>query len=300
MRNVKRRTIGLLGLGVMGSAIAKRLIGLGWEVWGYDIDPGATSRAAATGVLVKTATELRLVDVLLSSLPDDQAVNKALTGPGGLINHLRPKATLIETSTILPGTIRSIGHACRKRHIHLIDCGISGGPEEAEAGTLILLVGASTDDLDETRPLLRRLGTVSHVGDIGDGKTVKLVNNIMTMGNILIAAEAFALGTKAGIPGDRLFNVLSTSGGRSHQFLKRFPRLLERDFTGRFTLRLGAKDLKLALDLAASVGATMAATALASEVFGVAAQTYSPDEDIVAVAKLYESAATTASRVGSQ
>jgi 3-hydroxyisobutyrate dehydrogenase-like beta-hydroxyacid dehydrogenase len=120
------------------------------------------------------------------------------------------------------------------------------------------------------------------------------------MGNILIAAEAFALGTKAGIPGDRLFNVLSTSGGRSHQFLKRFPRLLERDFTGRFTLRLGAKDLKLALDLAASVGATMAATALASEAFSVAAQTYSPDEDIVAVAKLYESAAIAASRVESQ
>lgn len=292
MRDANRGTIGLLGLGVMGSAIAKRLIGLGWEVWGHDLNPDAASRAAAIGVLVTTATELRVVDVLLSSLPDDEAVNAALTGPEGLANHLRPKATLIETSTILPGTVRAIGEVCRRRHIHVIDCGISGGPEEAEAGTLILLVGASTDDLDEALPLLSCLGTVSHAGDVGDGKIVKLVNNVMTMGNILIAAEAFALGTKAGIPGDRLFHILSTSGGRSHQFLKRFPRFLERDFTGRFTLRLGAKDLKLALDLATRVGATMTTTAVAREAFGVAAETYSPDEDIVAVAKLYESIAT--------
>ncbi len=292
MTTVNRRTIGLLGLGVMGSAIAKRLIGNGWEVWGYDINPVAESRAAAAGVLIKTAYELRLVDVLLSSLPDDGAVKAALTGPEGLVNYLRPKATLIETSTILPATVRSIAHDCRMRHIRIIDCGISGGPEEAEAGTLVLLVGASTDDLEKTKPLLSRLGTVSHAGDIGDGKITKLVNNVMTMGNVLIAAEAFALGTKAGIPADRLFNILSTSGGRSHQFLKRFPRLLERDFTGRFTLRLGAKDLKLAQELATTVGLTMGATAVVRETYGLAAQTYSPDEDIVAVAKLYESVAT--------
>jgi 3-hydroxyisobutyrate dehydrogenase-like beta-hydroxyacid dehydrogenase len=293
MRNVNTRTIGLLGLGVMGYAIGKRLVGLGWEVWGHDINSDAASRAAAIGVVITTATEFRSVDVLVSCLPDDGAVNAALAGSEGLVNHLRPEATLIETSTILPDTVRSIAEACRERHIHIIDCGISGGPEEAEAGTLILLVGASTDDLSEAMPLLSGLGTVSYAGDVGDGKIVKLVNNVMTMGNILIAAEAFALGTRAGIPGDRLFNILSTSGGRSHQFLKRFPRLLERDFTGRFTLRLGAKDLKLALDLATRVGTTMAATALAREAFGVAARTYSPDEDIVAVAKLYESATTT-------
>jgi 3-hydroxyisobutyrate dehydrogenase len=123
---------------------------------------------------------------------------------------------------------------------------------------------------------------------VGDGKAVKLVNNVMMMGNVLVAAEAFNLGLRAGIPAQRLFDILSVSSGRSHQLEKRFPHLLERDFAGRFSLRLGEKDLTLAMALAKEVGAPMIATATIRQAFADAARLNSPDEDVVAVAKLYE------------
>ncbi len=281
--------IGLLGLGVMGSAIARRLIGVGLQVWGSDTNPTAENRASKIGVGIATVEQLRSVDCLLTSLPDDNAVKTALLGPDGLVGWLRPGAMIIELSTVLPDTVRAVDLAGVKRSIRVIDCAVSGGPEDAEAGALGLLVGARRDDLAEATPLLNHLGRISHAGEVGDGKTVKLVNNTMTMGNVIVAAEAFNLGVKAGIPQQRLFDILSISGGRSHQFIKRFPHLLRRDFAGRFSLRLGEKDLNLALELAMEVGATMIATAMITQLYSTAARLDSAEEDIVAVAKLYES-----------
>jgi 3-hydroxyisobutyrate dehydrogenase-like beta-hydroxyacid dehydrogenase len=281
--------IGVLGLGVMGSAVAKRLIGLDLQVWGRDIDPAAEMRAREIGVTIAGARQLHSVDALLTSLPDDEAVTATLLGPDGFAEHLQPGALLLELSTVLPATVRAVDRAGAKRGVCVIDCAVTGGPEGAEVGTLVLMVGARPDDLAEATPLLQRLGTISHAGEVGDGKTVKLVNNIMMMGNVLVAAEAFHLGLKAGIPPQRLFDILSISSGRSHQFEKRFPYLLKRDFAGRFSLRLGEKDLTLALALAGEVGATLIATPTIRRLFADAASLNSADEDVVAVAKLYES-----------
>jgi 3-hydroxyisobutyrate dehydrogenase len=273
----------------MGSAIAKRLVGMGLRVSGRDINQAAEKRATDIGVTIVTSGQLQSADFLLTSLPDDDAVTDALLGPDGFAERLRPGALIIELSTVLPATIRGVDHAARKRGVRVIDAAITGGPEGAEAGTLVLMVGARSDDLAEATRLLKCLGTISHAGEVGDGKTVKLVNNTMMMGNVLVAAEAFHLGLKAGIPPQRLFDILSISSGRSHQFEKRFPYLLKRDFAGRFSLRLGDKDLKLALALAEEVGATMVATATIRQLFAAAARLNSADEDVVAVAKLYES-----------
>jgi 3-hydroxyisobutyrate dehydrogenase-like beta-hydroxyacid dehydrogenase len=281
--------IGLVGLGVMGLAIAKRIVSLGFRVWGRDIDPAAEARAAAIGVTIATLEQLRSMDALLISLPDDSAVTNTLLGQDGFTRTLPPGAVIVELSTVLPETVRAVGRAGAARSVRVIDCAVTGGPELAETGTLVLIVGALPRDLAETKWLLDCLGTVCHAGEVGDGKAIKLVNNTMTMGNLLVASEAFNLGVRAGIPAQRLFDILSISGGRSHQFVKRFPNFLKRDFAGRFSLRLGEKDLKLALVLAEEVGASMPATAMIRQLFSEAARLGSSDEDIVAVAKLYES-----------
>jgi 3-hydroxyisobutyrate dehydrogenase len=280
--------VGLVGLGTMGGALAGRLLDTGHEVWGRDVDPAAMRRAEARGVRPAAPEELARLDVVLTSLPDDDAVTTALLPPNGLLARLRPGSTLVETSTVLPATVRALDQAARRRGIAVVDCALSGGPAEAAEGTLALLVGARPEDLERTRPLLELLGTVQHAGRVGDGKAVKLVNNVMTMGNVLVAAEAFTLGVKAGIEPRRLFAILSRSGGRSHHFLKRFPYLLERDFTPRFGLRLGEKDLRLALALAEATGAALPATATVHQLYRVAIALGSADEDIVAVARLYE------------
>ena len=119
-------------------------------------------------------------------------------------------------------------------------------------------------------------------------KTVKLVNNMMTMGNVLVAAEAFAVGLKAGIEADVLFSILSCSGGRSHHFVKRFPKALDRNFEPGFSIRLGEKDLSLALDLARGLGVPVPTTALVQQMYRTAMSEGLAAEDIVAVSKVFE------------
>ncbi|HSR25032.1 MAG TPA: NAD(P)-dependent oxidoreductase [Candidatus Eisenbacteria bacterium] len=281
--------VGVVGLGVMGRAVSRRLLATGREVRGYDPDEEASRQAAALGVVVAGRAALAELDVVLTSLPDDGAVRTALDAPEGLTARLRRGATIVDLSTVLPRTVRVVEEAARTRGVHVVDCAVSGGPAEAAAGALVLLVGSrDEEDLERVRSLLQSLGTIQVAGAVGDGKAVKLVNNVMTMGNVLVAAEAFTLGVKAGIEPRRLFHVLSESGGRSHHFLKRFPHLLARDFEARFSLRLGEKDLRLALALAEEAGAALPATATIHQLYRAAIALGSPDEDIVAVARLYE------------
>jgi len=272
----------------MGCAVSRRLLAVGHEVRGLDISLEATRRAAALGVTPAAAGELADLSVVLTSLPDDGAVAAALLPPDGLAARMRHGATIVELSTVLPRTLREVDAAARRRGVRVVDCAVSGGPAEAATGALVLLVGARDEDLAAVRLLLEPLGTVQHAGAVGDGKAVKLANNVMTMGNVLVAAEAFVLGVKAGVEPRRLFEILSVSGGRSHHFLKRFPHLLDRDFEARFSLRLGEKDLRLALALAEETGAAMPGTAAIQQLYRAAIALGSAEEDVVAVARLYE------------
>jgi 3-hydroxyisobutyrate dehydrogenase-like beta-hydroxyacid dehydrogenase len=281
-------TVGVVGLGVMGRALSRRLLASGHEVRGHDVSAEATRQAAALGVVPESRDRLAEVAVVLTSLPDDAAAEAALMPPDGLVARLRPDAAIVELSTLLPRTVRAVDEAAHPRGVRVVDCAVSGGPAEAVAGSLVLLVGARDDDLEFVRPLLDVLGTVQRAGGVGDGKAVKLANNVMTMGNVLVAAEAFTLGVKAGVEPRRLFDLLSVSGGRSHHFLKRFPWLLDRDFEARFSLRLGEKDLGLALRLAEETGAVLPATALVRQLYRAAIALGSAEEDVVAVARLYE------------
>ena len=114
------------------------------------------------------------------------------------------------------------------------------------------------------------------------------MNNVMTMGNVAVAAEAMVLGVKAGMDPQRLFDILSTSGGRSHHFLKRFPNVLAGDFAPRFSIALSRKDLGLAARLAESLGVPMLTTAVVRQVYEAAAAAGLDGQDMAAVTALFE------------
>jgi 3-hydroxyisobutyrate dehydrogenase len=278
---------GVVGLGAMGGNVAARLAEAGWDVYGDDVDPEAVARAGVRGGLADAGAALPFV---LTSLPDDEVLLDVALGADGLIGRMARGSTLVDLSTVLPATIRRVEVAGRARGVRVVDCAVSGGPAEARAGGLVLLVGASDEDLAGCRGVLAPLGTVRHAGAVGLGKTVKLVNNVMTMGNVLIAAEAFALGVRAGVEPERLFEILSGSGGRSHHFLKRFPNVLARRFDPGFSVRLGEKDVRLALELARGESSPMAATEAVHRVYASACERGLAGEDIVAVIKLMEGA----------
>lgn len=280
----------VVGLGNMGGSVAARLAETGHDVVGYDPDVSARDRAAqagvtATGVLAEAVTD---AGVVITSLPNSAIVRSVWLGDGGLVRLAPRGCFVVELSTIDPTTMRDLAADARTAGLRVLDCPVSGGPGEARKGTLSLIVGGHEADVEEIRPLLNDIGaTVSYTGDVGTAKVVKLVNNMMSMGNVLVAAEAFAIGVEAGVEPRRLYDVLSASGGRSHHFTKRFPKALDGDFQPGFTMRLGEKDLTLALELARSVGLPAPAAATARDLYGIAVAEGFADDDIVALLNLY-------------
>lgn len=285
------RKVGFVGLGNMGSAMAEAVLKGGYEVAVYDINAEATSNLESLGAqrVSDPGSLAAQADFVLTSLPDAQAVRDVYVGEKGLLSGVRSGTVLVELSTIDPVTTEELEGTVSERGAVLLDVPVSGSPAEARRGELVLTVGGERKALDAVEPILKCFGrTVRYVGPAGAAKIVKIVNNMMTMGNVLVAAEAFSVGVKAGIDPDVLFEVLSASGGRSHHFTKRFPNALAGDFKPGFSVALGEKDLGLALELARSLGVPSPTTGLVRQMYRIAISEGLSSEDIVAVLKLFE------------
>ncbi len=277
--------VGILGLGAMGGSMADRLADLGFETIVHDLSAAAVQRAVDHG---GRAGDLPGdAEIVISSLPSDPAVLSVLTSPAFSKADGRGR-TLVEMSTILPSTMEKVRDVLAPRGWSLIDAPVSGGPADARNGTLTLMVGAEDAALRSAEPVLGKLGAIERVGAVGQGKAIKLVNNVMSIGNVVLAAEAFVLGEKLGIEPRRLYDVLSRSGGRSRNFNQRIPRVIERDFASRFSVALSEKDLRLALSVAHETRYVMPLTAVIHQMCEMAIADGLEGEDIVAVAKIYE------------
>jgi 3-hydroxyisobutyrate dehydrogenase len=283
--------IAVIGMGQMGSGMAGRLKDCGHDVVGYDIGTEQQARMADAGFRMAGSIKEALAGrtVVLSSLPDPKAVRDAWLGADGIVGNAPEGSLCIELSTIDPHTMREVGEAAARRGLAVVDCPVSGSPAEARAGKLILIAGGDRSHVERAKPLLRLLGSDwKHTGEVGTAKVVKLVNNMMSMGNVLVAAEAFALGVAAGVAPDKLYEVLSVSGGRSHHFTKRFPNALKGDFNPGFKMELGEKDLALAIELGRSLKLPTPTASTVRELFALALAEGLRGKDIVALLSMYQ------------
>ena len=283
--------IAVIGMGQMGSAMAERLSEVGLDVLGYDINAQTRQRLADRGVRVSDSLQAALAGrrVILTSLPDPKAVRAAWLGERGIVALAEPGNLCIELSTIDPATMREVAEAGTQRKLAVVDCPVSGSPNEARHGKLVLIAGGERSIVDRAMPLLLHLGeTCRYTGGIGTAKVVKIVNNTMSMGNVLVAAEAFTLGVAAGVEPQTLYDVLSVSGGRSHHFTKRFPNALKGDFNPGFKMELGEKDLALAIDLGRAIKLPTPAASIVRELFALALAEGFRGQDIVALLAMYQ------------
>jgi 3-hydroxyisobutyrate dehydrogenase len=277
----------------MGSAMAARLQEKGCDVLGWDVDAAVRERCAAQGLAVGQSLVQVLAgrSVVLTSLPDAAAVRRAWLGADGIAALAQAGAVCIDLSTIEPAAMKEVAQAAAERGpdvLGVLDCPVSGGPLEARAGTLIVMAGGDPAVIERLSPVLRLLGgAIRHTGDVGTAKVVKIVNNMMAMGNLLVASEAFSLGLSAGVEAAKLFEVLAESGGRSQTFTKRFPHALRDDFEPRFKMELAEKDLSLGIALARSEGVPSPAAALVREMFGLALLEGYRGKDVVALLAMY-------------
>ena len=290
MADIQR--LGFVGVGLMGGGMARRLLKAGNALTVFDIDPVKIHSLKALGAhpAVSPKEVGAKSSIVLSSLPDSSAVRNTYLGPEGALEGSSPGSVMIDMSTVDPETSRTIYQAAAKKDMKYLDAPVSGGPKEAESGKLVITVGGERSAFEECKQIFDTLGSPIHfAGPSGSGNIVKLVNNMMAMGNVLIAAEAMVLGVKAGMDGQTLFNILKTSGGRSHHLEKRFPNALARNFEPGFTVDLAKKDLALAIDMARNLSVPVLAAHLNQQLYSISSALGNGQKDCVSIINLFES-----------
>jgi 3-hydroxyisobutyrate dehydrogenase len=249
--------VGFIGVGAMGSAIAGRLLG-SYELHVNDRNPAAADELVAHGATFASADEIAAGSrVVVLSLPGPAEVTGLLLGPDGLAARLAPGSVVIDTTTSTPTADAQIVAALAERGIGFVDAPIAGGVRRAKAGTAALLVGASDDVFAGIKGLLLTVTSeVIHVGPVGSGHAMKLVNNLLNNCNRFAALEAVRLGQACGIDQDTVVDVLNRSSGRNYATENTFPQLLSGGSyrPQGFTVELMRKDIHLANELADGLG----------------------------------------------
>ena len=252
--------VGFLGLGLMGGRMALRLAHAGSPLVVWDRTPAKTEALVAAGA----RTGRRPVDVgrsvgrgiVLTMLRDGPAVRSTVLGRSGVAKGLLPGSLLVDLSTVAPGESRALSQELAPLGIHFLDAPVGGSLDAAESGSLTFFVGGDPAHVDRARPLLAHMGhELHHLGPVGQGSAMKLVNNLLTIGHVAMAAEALVLGERLGIDRARAIELLLRGGGRSAMLERKRTQLLERRYDPQFRLDLARKDLRLIEQAARGAGA---------------------------------------------
>ncbi len=255
--------LGFIGLGNMGSRIAKRLLDHAYQVSIYDMDrTKAEALVAQGGVLANNILELaRGADVLLSCLTNDEAVRSVYTGPHGVLAGAQSGTTVLEMSTISPETSREVNSLAAAGGIEVLDVAISGSTPAAEEGILTLLVGGDQELFLAAEPLFQAIAKRYFLlGRSGAGTAMKLVVNTLLGVGMQAIAEAVVLGEKTGLDRERLLEVLSQTAVIAPAHLGKLRTVATHDYSPQFPLRLMNKDFQLILEAAAHEHISMPVT----------------------------------------
>ena len=286
-----RTHIGFIGLGAMGGNMARRLAGLGFTVAGYDPSDTNAKRSGDAGVkIVDTpAAAADGADFVLSSVPDPAAIRQSYLGPDGVMTRVRSGMILIDLSTIDPATWREVAAAAAKHGVACLDAPVSGGPADAGSGKLVFLIGGEASVIEKSRAVLDALGnTFHHVGPLGSGLIVKLVNNVISAGVRAVTFEALAMGIKNGLSLETCTAVLQKGSARSATTELALPKLLKGDFSVSFTLALMHKDVRLATKLGNDSATPMMLANIVRELFQTVINEHGADKDTQTLVKLFE------------
>lgn len=284
-------TVAVIGTGRMGTAFARRLVAAGATVIVQNrtrsrADDLAATLDGAVQVVETPAEAAAAADVTISMLADDAAVRAAYAGPSGAIEGARPGGVLVDMSTVLPATLRSLETAVRATGAGLLDAPVSGSVTLAESGQLTLMIGGETADLERARPALELLArTIFHLGPLGTGAAMKLAVNAVIFGLNGAVAEGLALAEAAGIDRGVAYDVIAAgAAGAPYVGYKRQAFVDPEHAPVAFALELAQKDLRLIGETADAVGQPMPQTSVNLDVIRAAARAAGEDADLATVA----------------
>ncbi|WP_094604878.1 2-(hydroxymethyl)glutarate dehydrogenase [Sporomusa silvacetica DSM 10669] len=286
------KSVAFAGLGAMGKPIAKNLLQAGYSVTVFDIcqevvqelisqgaQGAANPREAASGK-----------DIILMSLPNAAIVENVLLQEAGLLAGSHQGQIIIDLSSVTPGHTQKMAKLAAAKGVHYLDAPVSGGVAGASAGTLTIMVGGEAAVLEDCRELLNVIGKkIYHVGPVGAGDTMKLVNNLLLGINMVAVTEALTLGAKAGLDPNTMLEVISVSSGRSYALEAKVPGfILPGSFEPGFAIDLQHKDLAMAIQTAEELGIPLKVGNMAQAIYEEAQVKGLGRKDISAVITLLE------------
>jgi len=265
-------TLGLVGLGHMGGSMAARFLAAGYSVFGESRDRGHAQDLVHEGLSWRdTPREVaEAADVLFTSLPDDDVLELVASGPDGILAGLAAEKVWVDMSTVSPQASRELAERVHALGAAMLDAPVSGSVPQVQAGTLTIMVGGDEQAYERVEPILRELGTPTHIGENGQGLVLKLAINISLAVQMLAFAEGLLLAERAGVDRKLAVDVMTQSAIASPMLKARAALLFNLPEEAWFDVRLMEKDIVLALDAARALHVPLPSAAAADELLTVA------------------------------
>ena len=241
--------IGFIGLGIMGKPMALNLIKAGYSLSVLSKSGAAAELVEAGAQAFSTSKELaQQCDIIITMLPDSPDVEQVVSGAEGVLEGIKPGALLIDMSTISPSVARNIYESMQAKGAEALDAPVSGGQVGAVGATLSIMVGGKAAAFERALPLFQAMGkNIIHIGEPGAGQMTKACNQMIVGMTIQAVAEAFALAKKAGVDLEKMREVLLGGFAQSRILDLHGKRMIERNFTPGFKIKLHKKDMGIAL-----------------------------------------------------
>jgi 3-hydroxyisobutyrate dehydrogenase len=261
-------SVGFVGIGIMGSGMARNLVAKGHDVvvWNRTRERAeAIVGASIAGSPREVAERCEVVAICVSDTPDVEAV---LGGDAGILAGLGEGSLVVDHSTISPSATHRFAALAAEKGAALVDAPVSGGSEGAANGTLSIMVGGTDADVARARPIIEAYGTtITHVGPVGAGQQVKLVNQVLVVVTQLAVSEGLLLAEAAGLDLDATLSAVTGGAAGSWMLANRGPQMAVRDWRPGFTIDLQQKDLRLVLEAADELGVPLPGTALVFQLY---------------------------------
>jgi len=265
-------TLGFVGLGHMGGNMAARFLAAGYSVFGESRDRGHAQDLVHEGLSWRdTPREVaEAADVLFTSLPDDDVLELVASGANGILAGLAAEKVWVDMSTVSPQASRELAERVHALGAAMLDAPVSGSVPQVQAGTLTIMVGGDEQAYERVEPILRELGTPTHIGENGQGLVLKLAINISLAVQMLAFAEGLLLAERAGVDRKLAVDVMTQSAIASPMLKARAALLFDLPEEAWFDVRLMQKDIVLALDAARALHVPLPSAAAADELLTVA------------------------------
>ena len=291
-RKRKKGTVGIVGLGIMGGAFAKNLSAAGWRVIGFDVDPGRRRALARAGVEIArdAAAVAAATPVIITSLPSPQALHETVSA---IAAAKLPRKIIVEASTFSLEDKLAAERALKRAGHVAIDCPVSGTGAQARTKDLVVYASGDAAAIKKLRPMfLGFCRAVDDLGAYGNGSRMKYVANLLVAIHNVASAEAMVLGIKAGLPPQRIFDLVTAGAGNSRVFELRAPMMVRNNYDdATMKIKVWQKDLDVIGSFAAKLGCPTPLMSATLPIYAAAMATGHAMQDTAAVCAVLESMA---------